>query len=194
MRRLTSIQYVSVDGVVQAPGHPTEDLDGGFPHGGWTGPLMGEHGRYMREALNAMGALLLGRRTYEIWAGYWPTVTDPADDIARMLNTVPKYVASTTLRSGLWPETTVIADVAGQVRELKAREGKDIVVMGSSELAQTLMRDDLVDEYRLLVHPVVLGAGKRLFRDDSARRPLRLIETSTTSGGMAVLVYEAAAT
>jgi dihydrofolate reductase len=97
------MQYASVDGVIQAPGHADEDRDGGFAHGGWTGPFMGDHGRYTREALNVMGALLLGRRTYDIWAGYWPTVADPADEIARMLNRVPKYVASGTLAAGTWP-------------------------------------------------------------------------------------------
>jgi dihydrofolate reductase len=164
-RRLILIEYVSLDGVAQAPGHAAEDTDGDFAHGGWTGPHMDDHGRYMREALNTMGALLLGRLTYEIWAGYWPTVSDPADEIARMLNAVPKYVASTTLRSGPWPDTTVITDVAGQVGELKALPGKDIVVMGSSQLAQSLMRHGLVDQCRLMIHPIVLGSGKRLFRE-----------------------------
>ena len=96
MRRLIVLEYLSVDGVTQAPGHAGEDTDGDFAHGGWTGPFMDDHRRYMGEALNAMGALLLGRITYEIWARYWPTVTDPNDEIALMLNTVPKYLASTT--------------------------------------------------------------------------------------------------
>lgn len=124
-RRLIVIEYVSLDGVIQAPGHAGEDTAGDFAHGGWTGPFMTSHGRYMREALNTMGALLLGRLTYEIWAQYWPTVTDPADEIARMLNAVPKYVASTTLPSGTWHETTVITDVPGEVDDLKRRPGKE---------------------------------------------------------------------
>jgi dihydrofolate reductase len=144
----------------------------------------------MREALNSMGALLLGRLTYDIWAGYWPTVTDPADDIARMLNAAPKYVASRTLTSGPWPQTTVIADVAGEVGALKRQPGNDIVVMGSSELAQTLIEADLVDEYRLMIHPVVLGAGKRLFRDGGSMLRLRLAEAVTTTSGLATLTYE----
>jgi dihydrofolate reductase len=191
MRRLTLIEYVSLDGVVQAPGHAREDLDGGFAHGGWTGPFMNDHGRYMQEALSTMGALLLGRVTYEIWAGYWPTVTDPADEIARMLNAVPKYVASTTLRHGSWPQTTVIADVGGEVGSLKQQPGKDIVVMGSSELSQALMAHDLVDEYRLMLHPVVLGAGKRLFRDGARMSRLQLVDATTTSG-LATLTYRPA--
>lgn len=190
MRRLVVIEYMSVDGVIQAPGHAQEDPDGGFPHGGWTGPFISEHGRYMQDALNSMGALLLGRLTYEIWAGYWPTVTDPSDDIARMLNSVPKYVASTTLQNGTWPETTVIADVPMEVGALKQQLGKDIVLMGSSELAQTLIEHDLVDEYRLMVHPVVLGTGKRLFRDHVPMRKFQLVDTITTSSGLTTLTYQ----
>jgi dihydrofolate reductase len=190
MRRLTVIEYLSLDGVIQAPGHAQEDPAGDFAHGGWTGPFMDDHARYMREALNTMGTLLLGRLTYEIWAGYWPTVTDPADEIARMLNAVPKYVASTTLTSGPWPETTVIADVAGQVHELKQQPGKDVVVMGSSRLARSLIEDDLVDEYRLMLHPVVLGGGKRLFGNGAPMRNLRLIEAAVTTSGLATLTYQ----
>jgi dihydrofolate reductase len=190
MRRLIVIEYVSLDGVTQAPGHAQEDVAGGFAFGGWTGPFMDDHGRYMREALNTMGALLLGRLTYDIWAGYWPTVTDPADEIARMLNAVPKYVASTTLTSGSWPQSTVIADVAGQIGELKRQPGKDIVVMGSSQLAQSLIGHDLVDEYRLMIHPVVLGGGKRLFREEGPMRTLRLTEAAITTSGLAILTYE----
>src|SRR5262249_51955140 len=125
MRRLIAMEYVTVDGITQAPGHAGEDPEGGFAYGGWTGPFLEDHRRYMREALNAMGALVLGRITYEIWAQYWPTVTDPGDEIARMLNTVPKYVASTAMRDGVWSETTVIDDVPRQVRELKQEPGKD---------------------------------------------------------------------
>src|SRR5215468_8429441 len=98
MRKLVAIEYMSLDGVTQAPGHAGEDVDGDFAHGGWTVPFMDDHRRYMREALGTMGALLLGRITYEIWAGYWPNVTDPSDDIARILNAVPKYVATRTMR------------------------------------------------------------------------------------------------
>jgi dihydrofolate reductase len=117
-------------------------------------------------------------------------VTDPADEIARMLNAVPKYVASTTLASGSWPETTVIADVAGQVRELKQQPGKDVVVMGSSGLARSLIDADLVDEYRLMLHPLVLGGGKRLFRDGAPMQRLRLIEAAVTTSGLATLTYQ----
>ena len=190
MRRLIAIEYLSLDGVVQAPGHAQEDDDGGFMHGGWSGPFLADHGCYMREALNTMGALLLGRRTYDIWAPYWPTVTDTDDDIARMLNAVPKYVASRTLTSASWAPTTVITDVAGQVSELKTLTGKDIVVMGSAELAQTLIRHDLIDEYRLMIHPVVLGGGKRLFRDGGPASTFELAAATTTASGLATLTYQ----
>jgi len=192
MRRLVAIEYVSVDGVTQAPGHAGEDPGGGFTHGGWTGPFMEDHRRYMREALGAMGALLLGRITYQIWASYWPTVTDPGDEIARMLNTVPKYLASTARREGSWSETTVIDDVPDQVRDLKQQPGKDIFVMGSSGLAQSLIHNRLIDEYRLMIHPVVLGTGKRLFREDARARTMRLIDAVTTTSGLVTLTYEPA--
>ena len=193
MRRLVAIEYVSLDGVTQAPGHAAEDVDGDFSHGGWTGPFMDDHRRYMREALSTMGALLLGRITYEIWARYWPTVTDPGDEIAGMLNAVPKYVASTTMREGSWNETTVIDDVTGRVRDLKQQPGKDILVIGSSGLAQSLMRHQLIDEYRLMIHPVLLGTGKRLFRDGAPASALRLIDAVTTTSGLVTLAYEPAA-
>ena len=189
MRRLIVIEYLSLDGVTQAPGHAQEDTGGGFAHGGWTGPFMADHGRYMREALNTMGALLLGRLTYDIWLPYWPKVTDPADEIARMLNGVPKYLASRTAQSGAWAPTTVIRDVPAEIPQLKQQTGKDIVVMGSSELIQTLIRHDLVDEYRLMIHPVILGAGKRLFRDQAEMRALQLVEAATTTTGLATLTY-----
>ena len=138
-----------------------------------------------------MGALLLGRLTYEIWAEYWPTVTDPADEIARLLNDVPKYVASTTMRGGSWAETTVIADVPVEVAELKRQAGKDIVVIGSSELVQSLIEYRLVDEYRLMIHPVVLGNGKRLFRDGSPMSTFELIDATTTASGLVTVAYAA---
>jgi dihydrofolate reductase len=188
-RRLIVIEYVSLDGVTQAPGHAAEDTEGGFAYGGWTGPFMGAHGRYMREALNTMGALLLGRLTYDIWAQYWPTVTDPTDEITRLLNAVPKYVASTTMRAGSWAETTTIGDVPVEVAELKRQAGKDIVVMGSSDLVQSLIEHQLVDEYRLMIHPVVLGSGKRLFREGAPMSAFRLIDATTTSSGLVTAAY-----
>ena len=191
MRKVVVVEYVSLDGVIQAPGHSGEDLEGGFEHGGWTGPFMDDHRRYLSEEFQAAGAFLLGRLTYEIFAAYWPTVTDEEDEIARALNSFPKYVASTTWKEAEWDGTAVIkSDVAQEVGKLKGQPGRDVLVVGSSGLAQTLMQHDLVDEYRLWLHPVVLGSGKRLFREGSPKTTLRLVDTRTTSSGLVILTYE----
>ena len=186
-------QYVSLDGVVQAPGHPGEDGEGGFEKGGWTGPFMDDHREHIVEEFRAAGALLMGRVTYEIFASVWPEVPEE-DEIARALNGLPKYVASTTLGEAEWRGTTVLkGDVAEEVAELKGQEGGDVLVLGSSGLAQTLIRHDLIDEYRLSLHPVVLGAGKRLFREDGPATPLRLEDARTTGSGLVILTYRPAA-
>ena len=187
---LSVVEYVSIDGVVQGPGHAGEDTAGGFDLGGWTGPFMDEHRRYGTEVLKSAGAFLFGRLTYDIWASYWPTVTDPADEIAGALNGLPKYVASTTMEKADWAGTTVIRDVPAEVAALRAQPGGDILVMGSSVLAHTLAAHDLVDRYELWIHPVVLGRGKRLFEDGAARRDLRLVNSRTTEAGLVLLTYE----
>jgi dihydrofolate reductase len=193
MRDIVVIEYISLDGVIQAPGHAGEDPEGGFEHGGWTGPFMHEHRRYLSESYQGAGAFLLGRLTYQIFAAYWPTVTDENDDIARALNTLPKYVVSTTLTEASWKGTTVIrSDVAASVARLKQQPGKPIFVIGSSQLAQTLLQHNLVDEYQLWVHPIVLGSGKRLFREGSPTTTLKLVDSKTTSSGLVILNYEPA--
>jgi dihydrofolate reductase len=189
MRKLIVIEYVSLDGVIQGPGHAGEDPEGGFPHGGWTGPLMPDHRRYNSDLLQTAGAFLLGRRTYEIFAAYWPTVSDASDEVARALNTLPKYVASRTLTTTSWARTTVVRDVAREVADLKRRPGKPIFVLGSSQLAQTLIERDLVDEFQLWLHPVVLGEGKKLFPDNGSRRDLTLVDSRTTANGLVILTY-----
>ncbi|HMJ02021.1 MAG TPA: dihydrofolate reductase family protein [Conexibacter sp.] len=190
MAKLIVTQYVSLDGVVQAPGHPQEDTSGGFDRGGWTGPFMDDHRRLNGELLPSVGALLLGRRTYEIFASYWPTVTDERDVIARALNAMPKHVVSTTLTDPTWQGTTVIdSDVAGAVAQLKQEPGAPIFVIGSSQLAQTLFEHELVDEYQLCLHPVVLGAGKQLFARGTAPATMRLIDSRTTTSGLVLLNY-----
>jgi dihydrofolate reductase len=189
MSRIAVIEYTSLDGVIQGPGDAGEDTDGGFQQGGWTGPFMTEHGRYLSPLFQAAGGFLLGRRTYDIWARYWPTVTDESDHIARALNSLPKYVASATLTEPAWAGTTVLRDVPGEVAELRKQPGKPILLMGSSALAQSLMAHGLVDEYQLLVHPVVLGCGKKLFRDGGPAISLRLTG-STTAGGLVILTYQ----
>jgi dihydrofolate reductase len=194
VRKLVVVEYVSLDGVVQAPGHAGEDPDGGFAHGGWTAPFMPDHRRYNSALFPTAGAFLFGRRTYEIFTEYWPTVTDPTDRIAAALNARPKYVASTTLRDPTWPGTTVLSgDLAAQVATLKRQPGDPILVIGSANLAQTLLAHDLVDEYQLWLHPVVLGTGKQLFNHhDRFRAPvqLRLVDSTTTTCGLVILTYQ----
>jgi dihydrofolate reductase len=195
VRDLIVVEYMSLDGVIQAPGFAGEDPEGGFAHGGWTEGFMADHRRYNSRLYPTAGAFLLGRRTYEIFAAYWPTVTDQRDRIAHALNNRPKYVASTTLRAPTWPGTTVLAgDVAEEVANLKQGPGGEpIVVVGSATLAKTLLAHDLVDEYQLLVHPVVLGGGKRLFADLGGNRvDLQLMDSTTTEGGLVILSYQPA--
>jgi dihydrofolate reductase len=192
---LLVVEYVSLDGVIQAPGYAGEDPDGGFAHGGWTGPFMAEHRRYNSRLYPTAGGFLLGRLTYEIFAASWPTVTDPTDRIALALNTGPKYMASTTPFEAAWPGTTVLTgDVAGQVANLKQESGDEpILLVGSARPAQTLAAHHLVDEYQLMVHPVVLGSGKRLFDDRGGDWvDLRLVDSTTASSGLVLLTYQPA--
>jgi dihydrofolate reductase len=186
--------FLSLDGVMQAPGGPDEDRDGGFDLGGWLVPYADEDmGKFMVESITATDAFLLGRKTYEIFAAHWPLVTDENDPIATSLNSKPKYVASRTLDQVEWNNSTLLkGDVAEEVAKLKRQPGGDLQVQGSGELAQTLMRHDLVDEYRLLVYPVVLGKGKRLFREGNIPAALRLVDTKTTGTGVAVHTYQSA--
>ncbi len=191
MRKLVVSEFLSLDGVMQAPGLPDEDRSGGFEHGGWQVPYGDDvAGAEIMASMAATGALLLGRVTYEIFAGYWPSA--PAGDpMAQMINSFTKYVVSTTLREPLeWDDSHAISgDVPHEVGRLKQESGKDIQVIGSGELAQTLMEHDLVDEYRLMTYPLVLGGGKRLFRDGNARTALRLVESKASSTGVLIATY-----
>ncbi len=165
MRKLVAGTFLTLDGVMQAPGGPDEDRDGGFRHGGWLVPFFDEKfSAIMTEWTKRADAFLLGRKTYEIFAAYWPKATDPADEIATALNTRPKFVASRTLAKVDWSNSTLLkGDVAGEVAKIKAQEGGEIQVHGSGNLLQILLRHDLIDTLRLWLFPVVLGTGKRLF-------------------------------
>lgn len=193
MRKLTLTQFVTLDGVVQSPGAPEEDPSGGFAKGGWLAPFAGDplFDEVVDARFASAGAFLLGRRTYELMAAFWPNVSDDEPTAAK-LNHLPKYVASTTLESADWENTTVlVGDVVEAVRELKGEEGDELQIHGSGGLAQTLMRHGLIDVYELLVFPVVLGEGKRLF-ETGIDRSLRLAGSRTADSGLAVLTYEPA--
>ena len=189
--RLTVTTFLTLDGVMQAPGGPEEDPSDGFEHGGWSFPYPDEDfGRLVTGWFSQADAFLLGRRTYEIFAAFWPLVTDEADPVASRLNTLPKYVASRTLKSVGWQGATVLqGDVVAEVARLKEQPGRELQVHGSGDLLQTLMAQDLVNEYRLFVYPVLVGAGRRLFRAGAPPRTLRLTEQTRTSTGVAVLTY-----
>jgi len=192
--KLTLTTFVTLDGVMQSPGAPQEDPSGGFRDGGWLVPFMDQDaGEIVAEQFAGADAFLLGRGTYVIFAAYWPQITDPTDPIATRLNGSPKYVVSTTLRAPTWAGTTVIEqDVVERIRQLKVQPGGELQVHGSHGLAQTLIRHDLVDEYRLWVFPLVLGYGKRLFGEGSVPRALERTASRFTSTGVVVHTFRPA--
>jgi dihydrofolate reductase len=193
MRTLAVIDFLSLDGVMQAPGQPEEDTECGFTYGGWAIPYHDETlAESVADSMAATDAYLFGRKTYENFAAYWPTA--PRDiPFTDHLNNTAKYVVSKTLKDPDWHNSTVIAgDVVEEVRKLKQQPGGNIAVLGSGELVKTLIANDLVDEYFLTVYPVVLGGGKRLFRDDEQLRRLELVNSNNTSTGGVVLTYRPA--
>ena len=184
MRKVIADEWMTLDGVIQAPGQADEDTTGGFQHGGWhVGYFDDIAQRWVVESVVKAGGFLLGRRTYEIFAAHWPNASEEEQVLAEPLNTKPKYVASRTLAEPLaWQNSTVLQDDVGEaVAALKQEDGQDLHVIGSSELVQTLVAHDLVDEFRVMIDPVVVGGGKRLFRDDGALRPLRLVDSQVTT-------------
>jgi dihydrofolate reductase len=193
MRKVIVNEFTSLDGVAQAPGGADEDTSDGFSHGGW-------HMRYMEDELAQRwvlasiveaGGFLLGRRTFEIFAAYWPNAPEEEQVIAEPLNTKPKYVASTTLTEPLeWQNSTLLrGEAAKAVAALKQEDGSDLHVIGSTELVQMLIEHSLVDEFRLMLDPVTLGGGKRIFRDDGSLRALRLVDSEVTTTGAILATY-----
>jgi dihydrofolate reductase len=193
VRKIVVFENLTLDGVMQAPGRPDEDPRGGFAHGGWAQPYADPVlASVAGESMANTGALLLGQRTYQDFYGYWPKQTD--NPFTEVLNTTHKYVASTTLEEPLaWSNSTLLkGDAAKAVAELKQQPGKDLVVLGSGELVQSLLRADLVDEYLLLIHPLVLGSGRRLFPDGGPSAALRLVDAKPTTTGVLVATYQPA--
>jgi dihydrofolate reductase len=188
MRRVVVLNHVTLDGVMQGPGRPDEDTRDGFEHGGWS---MADNDDVMGQAMGSRmaesGGLLLGRRTYDDLLAYWNTTDSPFKDA---LNNSPKYVASHTSDPLPWPNSTALTgDVPKAVADLKEGPGNDLNIMGSGLLIQSLMPHGLIDEYMLMIHPLVLGSGRRLFPDDSPATTLQLIDTTTTTTGVVIATY-----
>jgi dihydrofolate reductase len=194
VRKLVVGTFLTIDGVMQAPGGPDEDRDGGFAHGGWSVKHWDEMmGKIIVEQILQPDALLLGRRTYEIFAAHWPRVTDPDDPVASKLNSMQKHVASRTLHRVEWHNSTLLTgDVATAVARLKLQTGGEIQVAGSSNLIQTLLKQDLIDEFRLWVFPVMVGPGKRLFGDGTIPGAFRLVDSKASTTGVVIHRYERA--
>jgi dihydrofolate reductase len=189
--KLTTITNVSVDGVMQGLGAPDEDRRGGFERGGWALPLLdNEAMTFLNQVYQRADAFLFGRRTYEIFAGYWGVMADSVNPIAAALNTRPKYVASTTLTDPQWADTTVLSgDVAAAIGELKAKPAGELQVHGSGSLVRWLFDNQLVDEITLLTYPVVIGQGTRLFPDTGPDTALDLVDSRATPKGVTIQVY-----
>lgn len=190
MSKLTMTTFLTLDGVMQAPGGPPEDPSGGFDHGGWLVPFFDEEmGKFMVEVFQRADAFLLGRTTYQIFANHWPRVSDPSDVIASKLNSLPKHVASKTLDRVEWHNSFLVNDVVPAVSALKDRYPRELQVHGSAGLAQTLIRHDLVDEFHLLTFPVVLGTGKRLFAAGAVPAAMKHLQTRVTPSGTVITSY-----
>ncbi|MFC5928407.1 dihydrofolate reductase [Cryobacterium melibiosiphilum] len=190
--KLVLTEFVTLDGVSQGPGSPEEDTSDGFTQGGWFVPhmddvLIGLTAKWLGQA----DALLFGRRTYEAFARDWPEITDPNDPFTVLMNSLPKYVATHTLTDGSWKPTTVLSGhIEAQVAALKQRPGRELQIHGSSRLAQSLLAAGLIDQVRLVVAPVVVGQGRRLFPVGGAPAGLRLVSADTTPGGMVIQLYD----
>jgi dihydrofolate reductase len=190
MRKVIALEHISLDGVIQAPGGPDEDTSGGFAYGGWIAPYSDEIlGTALRRQMNLPFDLLLGRKTYEMWAPYWPQ----HGEIWPRANAATKYVASNTIKSGEWqPSVFLNGDIAEKVTKIKRQQGPDFHVWGSGNFLQTLIKHDLVDVFWLMVYPITLGSGKRLFADGTIPAAFKVTEGIVTPSGVIVVNYERA--
>jgi len=193
MRKVVVNEFLTLDGVAQAPGGAEEDTDGGFAHGGWHMQYMEDEPtqQWVLESIVEASGFLLGRRTYEIFAAFWPNAPEEEQVVAEPLNSKPKYVVSTTLAGPLeWENSTLLeGEMADAVAALKHEDGGDLHVIGSTDLVRTLIAHGLVDELRLMIDPVMVGGAKRIFPDDGELRPLRLVEGQVTSKGAILATY-----
>jgi dihydrofolate reductase len=192
--RLTATEFLTIDGVMQSPGAPEEDPRDGFDLGGWLPPYFDEEtGQYMNEVFDQAGAFLLGRLTYEAMAAFWPSVDEPGNRVGSQLNSLPKYVVTSTLTDLSWAGAVPVSgDIAAKAAELRRAPGKELQIHGSGALVRSLMRQDLIDAYRLVIFPVVLGRGQRLFADAIPPTGMRLTGTRSTGRGVVMHTYEAA--
>jgi dihydrofolate reductase len=190
MRKITVLEHITLDGVIQAPGGPDEDTSGGFAYGGWIAPYSDEIlGTALRRQMDMPFDLLLGRKTFDIWEAFWPGHVDEWPGV----NTATKYVASNTRRSSKWqPSVFLDGEIAEKVAKLKGQPGPDLHVWGSGNLIQTLMKHDLVDAFWLMIYPVTLGAGKRLFADGTIPAAFKVTESRVGSKGVILMNYERA--
>jgi dihydrofolate reductase len=195
MRKVIANEWMTLDGVVQAPSYPDEDTTGGFEHGGWHSRYLEDVSmRWVIENVTGAGGFLLGRGTYEMFAAHWPNASAEERVLAEPLNALPKHVASTTLAEPLeWQNSALLGgDFHEAVTALKSQAGRDLHVLGSPGLVHSLLEHGLLDELRIMIDPLVVGGGKRLFRDDGALRHLRLAETQVTSTGAIIATYSLA--
>lgn len=188
MRKIFVLEFITIDGVIQAPGGPKEDTSGGFKYGGWTAPFFDAvSGKEMDKQMKGTYDLLLGRKTYDIFAGYWPQHTESWPQV----NKITKYIVSKTLKNPSWENTVVIKDV-NELKKLKNSKGPDLQVYGSSILVQTLMEYDLVDEFWLKIFPITLGNGKRLFEKGTIPASFKLVESKTSPSGVIIASFKRA--
>jgi dihydrofolate reductase len=190
MRKLTVLEHISIDGVIQAPGGPEEDTSGGFAYGGWISPYSDEIlGTALRKQMNSQFDLLLGRKTFDIWEPFWPQHADEWPGV----NTATKYVASNTMTSSEWqPSVFLNGDIPEKVAKIKQGQGPDLHVWGSGNLIQTLFKHDLVDVFWLMIYPITLGSGKRLFANGTIPAAFKVTESQVASNGVIIVNYERA--
>ncbi|MFN8383721.1 MAG: dihydrofolate reductase family protein [Anaerolineales bacterium] len=188
MRKIIVLEHISIDGVIQAPGGPEEDTSGGFAHGGWISAYSDEIlGTALRKQMNSQFDLLLGRKTFDIWAPYWPQHAD----IWPGANMATKYIASNSIASSEWEPSVILSgDIAEKVAKIKQQSGPDLHVWGSGNLIQTLIQHDLIDVFWLMIYPLTLGAGKRLFADGTIPMAFKVTESTVTPSGVIIVNYE----